>query len=36
MYCGFGRQPGQNGMETMREHRDTVQGLLGVAAPATT
>jgi hypothetical protein len=21
MYCGFGRQPGQNGMETMREHQ---------------
>jgi hypothetical protein len=35
MYCGFGRQPGHNGMETMREHRDTVQGLLGAAASAT-
>ena len=34
MYCGFGRQPGQNGMETMREHRDAVQGLLGAAAAA--
>jgi hypothetical protein len=22
MYCGFGRQPGQDGDETMREHRD--------------
>ena len=32
MYCGFGRQPGQDGMETMREHRDAVQGLLGAAA----
>src|SRR5205085_9628144 len=21
MYCGFGRQPGTDGMETMREHR---------------
>jgi hypothetical protein len=21
MYCGFGRQPGEDGMETMREHR---------------
>jgi hypothetical protein len=21
MYCGFGRQPGQDGLETMREHR---------------
>ena len=34
MYCGFGRQPGQNGTETMREHRDAVQGLLGAAAAA--
>ena len=24
MYCGFGRQPGQDGMETMREHRRVV------------
>lgn len=24
MYCGFGRQPGRDGMETMREHRDVV------------
>jgi hypothetical protein len=23
MYCGFGRQPGQDGLETMREHRRT-------------
>jgi hypothetical protein len=21
MYCGFGRQPGSDGMETMRDHR---------------
>jgi len=27
MYCGFGRQPGQDGMETMREHRRVVQSL---------
>jgi hypothetical protein len=20
MYCGFGRQPGRDGIETMREH----------------
>jgi hypothetical protein len=20
-YCGFGRQPGRDGMETMRDHR---------------
>jgi hypothetical protein len=24
MYCGFGRQPGRDGMETMREHRRVV------------
>jgi hypothetical protein len=24
MYCGFGRQPGENGRETMRQHRETV------------
>jgi hypothetical protein len=24
-YCGFGRQPGQDGMETMREHQRTVR-----------
>ena len=23
MYCGFGRQPGQDGMETMRDHHRT-------------
>ena len=27
MYCGFGRQPGQDGMETMREHRRTVEAV---------
>ena len=27
MYCGFGRQPGQDGMETMREHRQAVAWL---------
>jgi hypothetical protein len=27
MYCGFGRQPGRDGMETMREHRRVVQSL---------
>jgi hypothetical protein len=26
-YCGFGRQPGQDGMQTMREHRRVVQSL---------
>lgn len=29
MYCGFGRQPGRDGDETMREHRDTVLSVLG-------
>ncbi|MGI8714085.1 MAG: hypothetical protein ACR2NR_13090 [Solirubrobacteraceae bacterium] len=28
MYCGFGRQPGRDGMETMREHRDVVHTVL--------
>ena len=28
MYCGFGRQPGVDGMETMREHRRVVQSLV--------
>jgi hypothetical protein len=29
MYCGFGRQPGADGMETMREHRRVVEEVLG-------
>jgi hypothetical protein len=34
-YCGFGRHPGQDGMETMREHPQVVEELVGVrAAPA--
>ena len=27
LYCGFGRQPGKNGIETMREHRAVVESL---------
>jgi hypothetical protein len=27
MYCGFGRQPGADGMETMRQHREAVTAL---------
>jgi hypothetical protein len=27
LYCGFGRQPGRNGIETMREHRMVVESL---------
>ncbi len=29
MYCGFGRQPGRDGMETMREHSGVVRSLRG-------
>jgi hypothetical protein len=28
MYCGFARQPGADGMETMREHRRVARGFL--------
>jgi hypothetical protein len=27
MYCGFGRQPGQDGDETMREHSEVIRSL---------
>jgi hypothetical protein len=30
MYCGFGRQPGQDGEETMREHAETVRAVAAV------
>jgi hypothetical protein len=29
MYCGFGRQPGEDGMETMREHRRVATSIRG-------
>jgi hypothetical protein len=29
MYCGFGRQPGSDGMETMREHARVVSSIRG-------
>jgi hypothetical protein len=29
MYCGFGRQPGRDGLETMREHRRVVREAVG-------
>jgi hypothetical protein len=29
MYCGFGRQPGRDGMATMREHRRVVREVVG-------
>ena len=32
MYCGFGRQPGADGMQTMREHRDVVVALRDAVA----
>jgi hypothetical protein len=28
-YCGFGRQPGEDGMETMREHQRIVRAVRG-------
>jgi hypothetical protein len=34
MYCGFGRQPGEDGMETMREHRRVVRSLASPIEPA--
>jgi hypothetical protein len=32
MYCGFGRQPGRDGDETMREHASVVWEVLGAGA----
>ena len=32
MYCGFGRQPGRDGHETMREHSDVVRSLRAKSA----
>jgi hypothetical protein len=29
MYCGFGRQPGQDGAQTMREHASVVRAARG-------
>jgi hypothetical protein len=29
MYCGFGRQPGKDGAETMREHAEVVRAIRG-------
>ena len=29
MYCGFGRQPGKDGTETMREHAEVVRAVRG-------
>jgi hypothetical protein len=29
MYCGFGRQPGKDGTETMRDHADAVRAVRG-------
>ena len=34
MYCGFGRQPGRDGLETMRNHSDTVRALVASGASA--
>lgn len=35
MYCGFGRQPGRDGMETMREHSRVVRSLRDGVDPRT-
>ena len=35
MYCGFGRQPGEDGMETMREHRRVVKAVTEETAAGT-
>jgi len=32
MYCGFGRQPGKDGTETMREHARVVRDVRGTGA----
>jgi hypothetical protein len=32
MYCGFGRQPGADGMQTMREHAEVVRALRDAVA----
>jgi len=29
MYCGFGRQPGADGLQTMRDHRETIRSVSG-------
>ena len=29
MYCGFGRQPGTHGMQSMRDHAATVRSIKG-------
>ena len=35
LYCGFGRQPGENGMETLREHRRVVDQLHSIKPKST-
>ena len=34
MYCGFGRQPGADGTQTMREHARVVRAVPGAQRPA--
>lgn len=36
MYCGFGRTPGQDPLQTMREHAEVVRAGLGIGAGART
>ena len=33
MYCGFGRQPGADGTETIREHAHVVRSVRGAERP---
>ena len=33
MYCGFGRQPGTDGTETMREHARVIRAVRGAERP---
>ena len=33
MYCGFGRQPGADGTETMREHARVVRAVQSAEHP---
>jgi hypothetical protein len=33
MYCGFGRQPGADGMETMQNHERVVRSLFARGIP---
>jgi hypothetical protein len=36
MYCGFGRQPGEDGRETMHQHRETALAVRELRSAGTT